>query len=145
MKATVFVRPSGARTEIAYLPWRGPGAWYALLDEAIGASRRGQVIYDKATRMFSVARAHTHDVVRFLADELGVVHVIQYGGVETCVANCWNAKSRTALTCECACAGRNHGTGQAWGTVVSEAGPHGALAVTPTPPREYDVHRGELD
>jgi hypothetical protein len=135
---TVTIRP-GARTQIRGLPWTGsPADNYAILEECIGASRRGQVLYENGG--WTVARSHTQVLVAGLAMRFGVVHVIQYGGIEKCVEACWNAKPETAPLCECSCAGANHGTRQPLGMIVSEDGPSGALSVASTGPREYDVH-----
>lgn len=136
---TVTIRP-GARTQIRGLPWTSePGAGYTVLEECIGATRRGQVRY--ASGAFSVARSHTHALVAALACRFGRVHVIQYGGIEKCVEACWNAKADTAIACECSCAGANHGTRRPQGKVVSEDGPSGALSVASTGPRKYEVSR----
>lgn len=136
---TVTIRP-GARTQIRRLPWTGePGGGYAVLEDCIGATRRGQVLYENGS--FSVARGHTQALVSALAQRFGRVHVIQYGGIEKCVEACWNANPETAIACECSCAGDNHGTRRPLGKVVSDDGPSGALSVASTGPRAYDVHR----
>jgi hypothetical protein len=46
---TVTLRPNGARTEVRGLPWTGrAGDAYAVMEEAIDASRQGQVQYSSA-------------------------------------------------------------------------------------------------
>ncbi|GAA1836236.1 hypothetical protein GCM10009795_096740 [Nocardioides hankookensis] len=140
MTITVTIRPNGARTEVRNLPWDGrPGSGYAIIEDAIDASRRGQVLYSGGA--FLVARGHTALLVRRLADRFGHVHVIQHGGTTQCVEACWNASPDTGLTCECSCAGTNHGSGHQLGRIVSESGPAGALSVAPAAAREYDVYR----
>lgn len=139
MTTTVTIRP-GARTTVTRLPWTGSGSdGYALIEDCIGATRRGQVTYDRSRRAFSVARTHTVTLINALASRLGRVTVVQYGGTEKCVEACWNARPRTAITCECSCAGGNHGTGVPLGRIVSETGPAGALSVGSTGPRTYVV------
>jgi hypothetical protein len=102
---TVTIRP-GVRTQIRGLPWTGkPADNYAVLEDCIGATRRGQVLY--ANGNFSVARSHTQALVSGLAKRFGRVHVIQYGGTEMCVEACWNANPETVGLCECSCAGAN--------------------------------------
>ena len=138
---TVTVRP-GARTEVRGLPWTGkPRETFELLEDIIGASRRGQVQYDRQTRCFSVARSHTAGLISGLAERFGRVHVVQYGGVERCVEACWNASPDTAWTCECSCAGGNHGSRTPLGKIVGESGGAGALSVASSGPREYIVER----
>lgn len=140
MTTTVTIRPNGARTTITDLPWTGDaGGGYALIEECIAATRRGQVQYDRRTRAFSVARSHTAMLIGALAARLGRVAVVQYGGTEQCVEACWNAQPHTAITCECSCAGSNHGTRQPLGKVVSGDGPAGALSVRSAGPRTYVV------
>lgn len=142
MTVTVIIRPNGARTEIRGLPWNSrPGGNYALLEEAIDASRRGQVDYSKRARTFSVARAHTDNLIRFLADHFGHVHVLQFGGLARCVSACWNADPDTAWECECSCAGSNHGSRQPIGPVVADVGDAGELSVARLGPREWDAYR----
>ena len=88
MSATkVIVRPR-KRTEVHDLPWRGSGAWYGLLREIIGA---GKQVKHLGGGVFSVARAHTTELIQGLAEELGSVVVEQHGGATSCVAECWNA------------------------------------------------------
>jgi hypothetical protein len=139
---TVVIRPHGARTEIRDLPWTGsPRATYALLEDAIGASRRGQVQYSRSTRAFSVARAHSGQLILSLADRFGHVHVIQHGGQTRCVSACWNADPNTAWECECSCAGSNHGTQRPLGRIVADVGDAGELSVARATPHEWDVYR----
>lgn len=141
MLVTVTVRP-GARTEVRGLPWTGkPQDTYEMLEDMIGATRRGQVKYDKQSRSFSVARSHTVELINGLVERFGKVHVVQYGGAERCVEACWNARPDTAWTCECSCAGRNHGTRSPLGKIVSETGGAGALSVAASAPHEYVVER----
>lgn len=141
MVVTVTIRPK-ARTEIRGLPWTGkPSDNYELIEEYIDASQRGQVRY--ASGSFSVARGHTQALIAGLARRFGQVHVIQYGGVNTCVEACWDANPETVALCECACAGSNHGSYKPLGKVVRGDGPSGALSVTPAGPREYDVYGDE--
>lgn len=55
-----------------------------------------------------------------------------------CVEACWKTASPdTAITCECSCAGSNHGSGHPLSKTVSEDGPAGALSVEAAGPREY--------
>lgn len=132
------LRP-GKRAEVRGLPWTGkPSETYALLEDLIGASRRGQVLYDRQTKAFSVARSHAVELINGLAATYGQVHVIQYGGVEKCVEACWNARPETAIDCECSCAGANHGSQRPVGRIVAE-GAGGALSVAALSPREWDV------
>lgn len=134
MSATkVIVRPR-KRTEVHDLPWRGSGAWYGLLREIIGA---GKQVKHLGGGVFSVARAHTTELIQGLAEELGSVVVEQHGGATSCVAECWNANPDTAHTCECGCAGSNHGQGPPTKVVG------GWLGIMPEAPRIYVVqHRG---
>lgn len=134
---TVTIRPNGARTEVRGLPYAAGGSNYELLGEAFGATRRGQVEYSSG--VFSVSRSHTQAVVEFLANRFGCIHVVQYGGVDKCVSACWTANPDTAITCECSCAGSNHGSLRPIGPVVADAGAAGELSVAAAPPREYDV------
>lgn len=138
MTITVTIRPNGARTEVRGLPWTRPGGSYDVLETAIGATRRGQVQYSDGA--FTVSRSHTTVLIRNLADRYGHVHVIQYGGLDRCVAACWTAEADHAWLCQCSCAGRNHGTGVPIGPIVSDGGPGGALSVASLPPNEYDVY-----
>ena len=74
MVITVTIRPNGARTEIRGLPWTGNSRDnYTVLEAAIGASRRGQVTYDRTGRFFSVARGHTGALIAGSSD-LSVGH-----------------------------------------------------------------------
>ena len=141
MPVTVTIRPNGARTEIRGLPWTGrPGDTYAVLEEAIDASRQGQVQYSHQGRFFSVARSHTHSLIAYLAERYGHVHVIQHGGLAKCVSACWTADPESAWECECSCAGSNHGSGHAIGRIVAESGPTGELSVARLGPREWEVY-----
>lgn len=140
-RVTVTIRPGGARTEVTGLPWTGrPQDNYQLLEEAIGASRRGQVNFSSGR--WSVARKHTPELIEALAERFGSVFVIQHGGQERCVEACWDRgePSNRAL-CECSCAGRNHGDKTPPGRVVGQ-GRAGQIAVSPLPPHEYEVTRG---
>lgn len=137
MTVTVTVRPNGARTEIRGLPFLESGGNYRLLGEAIAATRRGQVLYSGGA--FTVSRPHTVRLIEFLVARFGRVKVIQHGGLTKCVSECWNAKPHTVMTCECSCAGSNHGSGVAIGKVVSQSGPAGALSVQSEGYREYFV------
>jgi len=138
----IRVRPK-ARTEIR-LPWSGEregGYW--TLRAAIGASRRGQVQYDRTTRAFSVARKHTRALAYNLAKEYGVVKVWKYGGVlGRCWASCWDAtaydgrgpESLDFIECECACNGRFHSRGTPPGAVeIPVANGSNALGVIVRP------------
>jgi len=138
---TVTVRPNGARTEVRGLPWTGnPRDGYAALEDAIDASRRGQVLYDRQHKAFTVSRSHTELLIYRLAQKFGHVHVIQYGGITKCVEECWRLRDLdTSATCQCSCAGANHGTGVAPGRIVGQVNA-GALAVASTGPREYDIY-----
>lgn len=139
-RLTVTIRPSGARTEVTGLPWTGSARDnYLVLEEAIGASRWGQVKY--ANGRWSVARDHTPSLIEALAERFGSVLVIQHGGQERCVEACWDKGEphRRAL-CECSCAGRHHGDKTPPGRVVGH-GRAGQIAVSPLPPHEYEVTR----
>lgn len=135
MTITVVVRPS-ERTEVRNLPFTKGGAGYAILEEAIGASRRGQVKWEGGN-VFSVARPHTQMLIEALAHRYGHVRVLQYGGATACVEACWDADPKTASECRCSCAGSNHGSRHPNGRVVRTDGPYGALSVSPDAPREY--------
>lgn len=136
MYVTVTIRPNGARTEIRGLPWSGrPRDSYAMLEDAIKASRRGQVDYDKEGRFFSVARAHTGPLIAYLGERFGEVKVVQHGGLARCVSACWDADPDTSWECECSCAGDNHGSGRPIGRVVVHVGAAGDLAVARAEPR----------
>lgn len=134
---TVVIRP-GQRTEIRSLPYEGRGAGYTILGNMFGATRRGQVEF--ASGVWSVSRPHTNAVILGLADRYGRVKVIQYGGVEKCVEQCWErGDPQNAWLCECACAGRNHGSKVPYALTVSNSGPHGALSVQASGPNEFYV------
>lgn len=137
MTVTVVVRPGGARTEVRNLPFTRGGDGYNIIGDAIGATQRGQVKYDKG--IFTVSRPHTTALIKGLAAKYGIVQVIQHGGTTKCVSVCWNASADSTWECECSCAGDNHATGKPIGRVVSEDGPAGALSVAPAPPRTYTV------
>jgi len=134
---TVTIRPN-QRTEIRNMPYEGKGAGYTILGDMFGASRRGQVEYGGG--VWSVSRPHTNAVILGLADRYGRVKVIQHGGVEKCVEACWNkGKPENAWLCECACAGRNHGSGVPYKKTVGGGGPGGALSVQASAPHEFYV------
>lgn len=135
---TVTIRPNGQRTEISNLPFEGKGRGYVILGDMFGASREGQVKY--AGGVWTVSRSHTNEVVLGLAARYGTVKVIQHGGVEKCVESCWKTgKPENALLCECACAGRNHGSGAPYKIAVGGEGPGGALSVQASAPHEFYV------
>ena len=143
MVITVTIRPNGARTEIRGLPWTGNSRDnYTVLEAAIGASRRGQVTYDRTGRFFSVARGHTGALIAYLGQRSGEVGIIQHGGVARCVSACWNAEPDTAWECECSGAGSNHGSQRPIGRVVADVGAAGALAVAPLEPRRWTYTPG---
>ncbi|MET4592674.1 hypothetical protein [Arthrobacter sp. 754] len=135
---TVVIRPAGARTEIQNLPYEGKGAGYTILGDMFNASRRGQVEYNRG--VWSVSRPHTNAVILGLAERYGRVKVIQHGGVDKCVQQCWDrGNPENAWLCECACAGRNHGSGVPYAHTVGGNGPGGALSVQASEPREFYV------
>lgn len=134
---TVTIKP-GSRTEIRDMPFEGNGLGYTILGEMFGASRRGQVEY--ANRVWSVSRPHTNAIILGLAKRYGRVRVIQHGGLDKCVEQCWQrGNPNNAWTCECACAGRNHGSGFPYAVEVGGTSPGGALSVQPSAPREFFV------
>lgn len=134
---TVIIRPA-TRTEVRNLPYEGRGAGYAILGEMFNASRKGQVEYSHGA--WTVSRTHTKEVVLGLADRYRRVKVIQYGGVDKCVQQCWDAgKAENAWLCECACAGENHGSGVPYARTVGGNGPGGALSVQASEPREFYI------
>lgn len=133
---TVVIRP-GARTEIRNLPFEGKGAGYSILGDMFHASRRGQVKYGGG--VWTVARPHTNAVILGLAERYGRVKVIQHGGLDKCVENCWQGNPTNAWLCECACAGRNHGSGTPYAHTVSGNGLGGALSVQASEPHEFYV------
>jgi len=136
---TVVIRPK-RRTEIRDLPFEGPGAGYRILGDMFSATRQGQVDY--VNRVWSVSRPHTNAVILGLAVRYGRVKVIQHGGVEKCVEACWKTgMPENAMTCECACAGRNHGSGMPYKITVGSGGAGGALSVQASAPHEYYVDR----
>jgi len=136
---TVTIRP-GKRTVIQNMPFEGKGRGYSILGDMFGASRRNQVDYDASTRTWSVSRPHTNAVIYGLADRYDRVKVIQYGGVDKCVEACWKqGRPENASLCECACAGRNHGSGAPYKVTVGGTGPGGALSVQASGPREFYV------
>ena len=138
---TVTIRPNGKRTEISNLPFEGKGHGYGILGDMFGASRDGQVEYHRG--IWSVSRPHTNAVVLGLAARYGTVKVVQHGGIEKCVESCWKkGKPENALLCECACAGRNHGSGAPYMvTVGGVGGPGGALSVQASAAHEFYVSR----
>ncbi|MET3566569.1 hypothetical protein ABIC47_002054 [Leifsonia sp. 563] len=137
MGVTVTIRPK-RRTEIRDMPFEGNGKGYSILGDTFGASRRGQVEY--ARGVWSVSRSHTNEVILGLAARYGRVKVIQYGGVEKCVEACWKkGKQDNAWLCECACAGKNHGSGVPYAVTVGGGSPGGALSVQASEPREFYV------
>lgn len=124
------------------MPWTGsPRDSYALLEEAIGATRRGQVEYSRSGRGFTVARGHTGGLIGFLANHFGHVHVVQHGGLSKCVSACWDADPGSTWECECSCAGINHASRHPLGRIVRNAGEAGDLSVASTGPHEWDVYR----
>lgn len=133
---TVTIRAK-ERTEIRNLPYEGSGRGYAILGDMFGASRRGQVQY--AGGVWTVSRPHTNKVVLGLVARYGRVRVVQYGGVEKCVESCWKqGHPENAVLCECACAGRNHGSGAPYKISVGGAGGAGGpLSVQASAPREF--------
>lgn len=136
---TVTIRP-GRRTEIQNMPFEGNGRGYTILGDMFGASRRGQVDYSPNSRSWSVSRPHTNAVILGLAARYGRVKVIQHGGVEKCVEACWKTGlPENAWLCECACAGRNHGSGQPFRVTVGGDGPGGQLSVQARAPHEFYV------
>lgn len=137
-QVTVTIRPNGKRTEISNLPYEGKGAGYTILGDMIGATRRGQVEY--SARNWTVSRAHSNEVILGLAARYGRVKVIQHGGVEKCVESCWKiGMPENAWLCECACAGRNHGSGAPYKVTVGGGGPGGTLSVQASAPHEFYV------
>ncbi|YCK79668.1 hypothetical protein M1D89_01135 (plasmid) [Arthrobacter sp. D3-18] len=135
---TVVIRPAGARTEILNLPYEGRGAGYSILGDMFKASRSGQVEYNRG--VWSVSRPHTSAVILGLVDRYGRVKVIQHGGVDKCVEQCWRrGKTENTWLCECACAGRNHGSGVPYAHTAGGNGPAGALSVQASEPREFYV------
>ena len=134
---TVSIRPN-KRTEIRNMPFEGKGAGYTILGDMFGASRRGQVEY--VGGVWSVSRPHTNAVILGLAARYGRVRVIQHGGVEKCVEACWKkGLPENAWLCECACAGRNHGSGVPYELTVGGTGPGGPLSVQASAPHEFYV------
>jgi hypothetical protein len=134
---TVTIRPK-TRTEIRYLPYEGKGVGYEILGDMIGASRRGQVEYSDG--VWTVARPHSNAVILGLAARYGRVKVVQHGGLEKCVELCWKTgKPENAWLCECACAGRNHGSGVPYKVSVGGNGPGGSLSVQASAPHEFFV------
>jgi len=121
------------------MPFEGKGTGYKILENMIGASRRGQVEYSVGSRTWSVARSHPNEVIFGLADRYGRVKVIQYGGVEKCVEACWKGNPKTAWECKCSCAGRNHGSGSPYKVTVGGSGAGGALSVQASAPHEFFV------
>lgn len=137
MTITATIRP-GERTAISGLPFAKdkPRANYWLLEDAINASRKGQVLYSGGSS--SVARTHTPTLLNALVDRFGSVRVVHYGGQAMCVEACWkNGEIEYASTCEFSCAGANHGSKQPIGRIVSENGPAGSLSVSSGNRREY--------
>lgn len=135
---TVVIRPSGARTEILNLPYEGKGVGYKILGDMFNASRMGQVKYNGG--VWSVSRPHTDVVIHGLVQRYGRVKVIQHGGLDRCVEACWGrGNPENEWLCECACAGRNHGSGVPYAHTVGGNGPAGALSVQPSEPREFYV------
>lgn len=139
MSVTVIIRPK-ERTEIQHMPWEGNGVGYAILEGMIGASRRGQVEYSSSTRTWSVSRPHSNAVILGLAKRYGRVKVIQHGGVDKCVEACWKTGyPENAWLCECACAGRNHGSGVPYKVNVGGNSPGGDLSVQASAPNVFYV------
>lgn len=139
MTVSVTIKP-GKRTVIENMPFEGNGRGYSILGDMFGASRRGQVEYNQTARSWSVSRSHTNAVIYGLAGRYKRVKVVQYGGVDKCVEACWKSGlPENATTCECVCAGRNHGSGMPYKVTVDSAGPGGALSVQASAPREFYV------
>lgn len=115
-RVNMILKP-GERASIA-LPYRGnPSANFDWLKEVCGDRTRPQ--YDRASKRFRVARAHTQHVLAALVDEFSQVHVTIYGHTRTtCVEQCWNARPETIADCECGCAGANHGSREPMGRQV---------------------------
>jgi hypothetical protein len=134
---TVTIRPEGKRVEVQGLPWdERPGSGYEVMEDAIGGAREGVVLYDNGA--FSVDRRHAKRLVVHLAERFRRVHVVQYGGSESCNEACWGADDGDPYGCECSCAGANHGGG---GLVLAEPRPAAARDRLQRPlPRTYDVH-----
>ncbi len=134
------IRSNGKRTEIRNMPYEGNGRGYAILDDMIDASRRGQVKYE-GRGLWTVARTHTNAVILGLAAHYRRrVKVIQYGGVEKCVEAGWKGRPDTVWTCQCVCAGRNHGSGVPYKLTVDSNGPGGSLSVQAGEPHEFYVY-----
>lgn len=132
--------PSDKSARISVLlPWDPSSSGYELLEDMLGLSRRGAVVYDKPA--FMVARHHSAKLIQALAVHYGQVEVTQHGNVtETCVAQCWGAKRRTWPECTCACLGENHGSGSPLDHVVGD----GDLSVRHSPSeRTFWVTSGE--
>jgi hypothetical protein len=132
--------PSDKTARISVLlPWDPSRRGYDLLEDMLGLSRRGAVLYDKP--VFKVSRHHSAKLIQALALEFDQVEVTQQGNVtETCVAQCWGAKRRTWPDCTCACLGENHGSGSPLDHVVGD----GNLSVRHTPTeRTFWVTAGE--
>ncbi|MCS6557322.1 hypothetical protein NYQ31_02800 [Curtobacterium flaccumfaciens] len=139
MSVTVIIRPK-QRTEIQHMPFEAKGAGYKILEDMIGASRRGQVEYSFSTRTWSVSRPHSNAVILGLAARYGRVKVIQHGGVEKCVEACWKSgHPEKAWECECACAGRNHGSGSPYRVNVGGNSAGGDLSVQASAPNVFYV------
>lgn len=133
--------PSDKSARISVLlPWDPNRRGFDVLEELLGLSRRGAVLYEKP--VFKVARHHSAKLIQALALRYGQVEVTQHGNVtETCVSQCWGAKRRTWPDCTCACLGENHGSGSPLDHVVGD----GNLSVRHTPSeRTFWVSAGEL-
>jgi hypothetical protein len=109
-----IVRPLHGRLQVQ-LPYRGGGSGnYDLLRDICGERTRPD--YNRERKYFEVARGHLTTLVDELPAQLGApVEVVLHGASQThCVEQCWGAKrSDTFWSCECACAGKFHGTGSA--------------------------------
>ena len=117
----------GARISVL-LPWEPHRSGYDLLEEMLGLSRRGAVLYEKPA--FKLARHHSAKLIQALVVRYGQVEVTQRGNVtEMCVAQCWGAKRESWPDCTCTCLGENHGTGSPLNHVVGD----GNLSVRHTP------------
>lgn len=69
-------------------------------------NRKGDLIWDKAAKVWQVARTHHRALVAGLVKTFGVCYVIEhYSETETCYQKCIDAKGSD---CVCACQGQNH-------------------------------------
>jgi hypothetical protein len=115
MSVSVY-RPVKGRLTVK-LPFRSGGGNFDLLKEICG--ERTRPVYDRATSSFQVAANHLGVLIDGLLDRFRQVTLTtQHYRQQTCVESCWNASPDSIEECVCGCAGLNHGSRRALGTLI---------------------------